>query len=105
MAELGGRSGEAAAPPRALLVRAEGNVFTAGVDVHVFEGLDIPSADELTARCCASPTRSRTAVPDAGAVHGLCLTAGLELALACDLLWASATPASGWWSRWWASRR
>jgi enoyl-CoA hydratase len=24
------------------------------------------------------------------AVHGLCLTAGLELVLACDLLWASA---------------
>ena len=27
----------AAAKPRALIVRAEGKVFTAGVDVHVFE--------------------------------------------------------------------
>src|SRR5215210_7774672 len=50
----------AAAAPRALLVRAEGKVFTAGVDVHVFEGLDIPAADALTASCWSSPTSSRT---------------------------------------------
>jgi enoyl-CoA hydratase len=27
--------------PRALVVRADGDVFSAGVDVHVFEGLDV----------------------------------------------------------------
>jgi enoyl-CoA hydratase len=40
----------AAERPRALLVRAEGDVFSAGVDVHVFEGLDAQSAATLTER-------------------------------------------------------
>ncbi len=40
----------AAERPRALIVRAEGEVFSAGVDVHVFEGLDKQSADALTGR-------------------------------------------------------
>jgi enoyl-CoA hydratase len=35
---------------RALLFRAEGDVFSAGVDVHVFEGLDASSAADLTER-------------------------------------------------------
>ena len=49
MAELRSAVDEAAeAAPRALIVHAEGKVFTAGVDVHVFEGLDVPAADELT---------------------------------------------------------
>ena len=44
----------AAERPRALIVRAEGDVFSAGVDVHVFEGLDAPSADALTGRLLRS---------------------------------------------------
>jgi enoyl-CoA hydratase len=59
----------AAERPRALVVRAEGDVFSAGVDVHVFEGLDAESASALTERLLA-------------------LTHALELSLACDLLWA-----------------
>ena len=80
----------AAASPRALLVRAEGKVFTAGVDVHVFEGLDVPAADQLTASLLElTHTIEDMPFPTLAAVHGLCLTAGLELALACDLLWAA----------------
>jgi enoyl-CoA hydratase/carnithine racemase len=76
----------AAAAPRALLVRAEGDVFTAGVDVHVFEGLDIPQADALTGSLLElTHTIEDMPFPTLAAVHGLCLTAGLELALACDL--------------------
>jgi enoyl-CoA hydratase/carnithine racemase len=80
----------AAAKPRALIVRAEGKVFTAGVDVHVFQGLDIPAADALTARLLRlAHTVEDMPFPTMAVVHGLCLTAGLELSLACDLLWAS----------------
>ena len=43
----------AAERPRALIVRAEGDVFSAGVDVHVFEGLDAQSAAALTERLLA----------------------------------------------------
>ena len=38
------------AAPRALIFRAQGDVVSAGVDVHVFDGLDCAGADELTAR-------------------------------------------------------
>ena len=80
----------AAAAPRALLVRAEGDVFTAGVDVHVFEGLDAAKADVFTGSLLQlSHTIEDLPFPTMTAVQGLCLTAGLELALACDLLWAS----------------
>ena len=76
--------------PRALIVRAEGKVFTAGVDVHVFEGLDIPRADALTERLLRlAHTVEGMPFPTMAVVHGLCLTAGLELSLACDLMWAS----------------
>ena len=80
----------AAAAPRALIVRAEGKVFTAGVDVHVFEGLDEAAAGELTASLLElAHLVEDMPFPTLAAVHGLCLTAGLELSLACDLLWAS----------------
>jgi len=89
--ELGAAVEEAAqAAPRALLIRAEGDVFTAGVDVHVFEGLDVPKADVLTGSLLQlTHTIEDLPFPTMTVVQGLCLTAGLELALACDLLWAS----------------
>ncbi len=97
MAELRAAVDEAAAAaPRALLVRAEGKVFTAGVDVHVFEGLDIPAADALTASLLElTHTVEDMPFPTIAAVHGLCLTAGLELSLACDLLWATESARFG----------
>jgi enoyl-CoA hydratase len=81
----------AAERPRALLLRAEGKVFSAGVDVHVFDGLDADGARALTERLLGlTHAVEDLPLPTVAAVHGLCLTAGLELALACDLLWASA---------------
>jgi enoyl-CoA hydratase len=80
-----------AAPPRALLVRAEGKAFSAGVDVHTFAGLDAAAADALTARLLGLTHRVEVLpLPTLAVAHGLCLTAGLELSLACDLLWAGA---------------
>jgi enoyl-CoA hydratase len=79
----------AAERPRALLVRAEGDVFSAGVDVHVFEGLDAQSAAALTERLLRlTHAVEDLPLPTLAVAHGLCLTAGLELSLACDLLWA-----------------
>ena len=79
----------AAERPRALLVRAEGDVFSAGVDVHVFEGLDTGSAAALTDRLLRlTHAVEDLPLPTLAVAHGLCLTAGLELSLACDLLWA-----------------
>lgn len=79
----------AAERPRALLVRAESDVFSAGVDVHVFEGLDAQSATALTERLLRlAHALEDLPLPTLSVVHGLCLTAGLELSLACDLLWA-----------------
>ena len=76
-------------PPRALILRAEGKVFSAGVDVQTFAGLDAAAAGALTARLLAMTHRVEDLpLPTLAVAHGLCLTAGLELSLACDLLWA-----------------
>lgn len=78
-----------AASPRALIFRAEGDVVSAGVDVHVFEGLGSDGADRLTARLMTfSHAVEDLPLPTLAVAHGLCLTAALELFLACDLLWA-----------------
>jgi enoyl-CoA hydratase len=83
-------------PIRALLVRAEGNVFTGGADVNVFHGLTseeskgfISSLLEITHRLENLP------VPTLACVHGLCLTAGFELSLACDMIWAAESAQFG----------
>ena len=76
--------------PRALIVRAEGDVFSAGVDVHVFDGLGADGARGLTERLLGlTHALEDLPLPTLAVVHGLCLTAGLELSLACDLLWAA----------------
>lgn len=80
----------AAERPRALIVRADGDVFSAGVDVHVFDGLDADGARALTERLLGlTHALEDLPLPTLAVVHGLCLTAGLELALGCDLLWAA----------------
>jgi enoyl-CoA hydratase len=56
----------------------------------VFEGLDTAAADALTGSLLElTHLVEDMPFPTLAAVHGLCLTAGLELSLACDLLWAS----------------
>jgi enoyl-CoA hydratase len=81
---------------RALLVRAEGKYFTGGVDVNVFKGLSEAQAAELTADLLRITHRlEELPFPTFASVHGLCLTAGLELALACDLIWASESARFG----------
>lgn len=92
------RAVEAAASdaPRALVIRAAGKLFTGGVDVKVFQGLSEQDGRELTADLLAvTHTLEAMPFPTIAAVHGLCLTAGFELALACDLIWAGASARFG----------
>jgi enoyl-CoA hydratase len=81
---------------RALLVRAEGDVFTGGADVNVFDGLSVSDAESLTRDLLAITHRIESLpFPTIASVHALCLTAGLELSLACDMIWAAASAKFG----------
>jgi enoyl-CoA hydratase len=81
---------------RALLVRAEGEIFTGGADVNVFDGLSVEDAKRFTGELLAITHRLESLpFPTLASVHGLCLTAGLELALACDMIWAAESARFG----------
>jgi enoyl-CoA hydratase/carnithine racemase len=80
----------AAAPPRALLIRAEGRVVSGGVDVEVFDGLTPAGAAELWTELLATIDKLETLpAPIVFAAHALTLTAAFEIALACDLILAT----------------
>lgn len=75
---------------RALVVRAEGKVFTGGVDVHVFDDKTPEQAAALFSDLVRIVHKLEgMPFPTIASVQGLCLTAGLELALGCDLLLAA----------------
>jgi enoyl-CoA hydratase/carnithine racemase len=79
---------------RAAVWRAEGKVFSAGVDVQVFKdaaeaGEGFPALVGPIKRLEALP------IPTLAVVHGLCLTAGLEVALGCDMIWAAESAQFG----------
>jgi enoyl-CoA hydratase/carnithine racemase len=75
---------------RAVLVRAEGDHFSAGANVEMFIGRDEAAARELLERFLPLIRRfAEIPVPTVAAVQGLCLAAGLEVALSCDLIWAA----------------
>jgi enoyl-CoA hydratase/carnithine racemase len=75
---------------RAILVRAEGENFSAGANVEIFLGRDETAARELIEEFIPVIRRfAEIPVPTVAAVQGLCLAAGLEVALSCDLIWAA----------------
>lgn len=78
-------------PPRALLLRAEGKVNSAGVDVHVFQGLTAQQGADLWRRLFAEIIDPLEALPCpvVFAAHGLTLTAAFEIALGCDIILAA----------------
>lgn len=84
---------------RALVWRAEGDIFTGGVDVANFQ--DVLDAGPERAANFAQPlidgVRRLEAleIPTIALVHGLCLTAGLEIALGCDIIWAEESSKFG----------
>jgi enoyl-CoA hydratase/carnithine racemase len=74
---------------RAVLVRAEGDNFSAGANVEIFLGRDEAAARELIEEFLpAIRLFAEIEAPTLAAVQGLCLAAGLEVALSCDLIWA-----------------
>jgi enoyl-CoA hydratase/carnithine racemase len=75
---------------RAILVRAEGDNFSAGANVEMFLDRDEAAARELIEEFMpAIRNFAAIDVPTVAAVQGLCLAAGLEVALSCDLIWAA----------------
>ena len=78
-------------PPRALLIRAEGRVFTGGVDVSVFdEAAESNTYIELLEGLLEFPTRIEAfEFPVVFSAHALTLTWALEVALACDIILAA----------------
>ena len=87
---------EASDDIRALVWRGEGDVFTGGVDVKVFAQTKPEDADELFAALLRVVNRIEALpCPTLALVHGLCLTAGLEISLGCDMIWAAESAQFG----------
>jgi enoyl-CoA hydratase len=75
--------------PRVLVIRAEGKVFTGGVDVQVFAGKTHAEGAALFEDLVKIVHKLEDMpIPTIASVHALCLTAGFELALGCDILLA-----------------
>ena len=86
----------AASPPRAVLIRAAGRAVSGGVDVHVFGGLTPDQGAALwTELLKMIDALEELPAPVVFAAHALTLTAAFEVALACDLIVATASARFG----------
>jgi enoyl-CoA hydratase/carnithine racemase len=82
---------------RALVWRADGDIFTGGVDVHSFQRVvEEGGASESFGSLIPVIRRLEgLPIPTLALVHGLCLTAGLEISLGCDMIWAGESARFG----------
>jgi enoyl-CoA hydratase/carnithine racemase len=86
-----------ASDARTLVWRAEGEIFTGGVDVNSFKRVR-EQGDAAEAFGSLIPVARRLEelpIPTLALVHGLCLTAGLEISLGCDMIWATESAKFG----------
>jgi enoyl-CoA hydratase len=82
--------------PRAVLIRAEGRVVSAGVDINLFDGLGAAGARKiLRAFLTITHTLEALPCPVIFAAHATTLTAAFEIALASDLVVASRSARFG----------
>jgi enoyl-CoA hydratase len=77
-------------PPRALLLRAEGKVNSAGVDVHLFQEKTAQQGADMWRTLFTDIIHPLEALPCpvVFSANGLTLTAAFEIALACDIILA-----------------
>jgi enoyl-CoA hydratase len=82
---------------RALVWRAEGELFTGGADVNDFQRVvdEGGPGESFGSLLHAARQLEQLEIPTLALAHGLCLTAGLETSLACDMLWASESARFG----------
>src|SRR3954468_8319977 len=85
------------ADARALVWRAEGDIFTGGVDVNSFKRVqeEGSASDSFGSLIPVVRRLEELPIPTLALVHGLCLTAGLEISLGCDMLWATESARFG----------
>ena len=75
---------------RAMVIQADGAVFSGGADVSLFKDRSLEEARDLMIGFMPILTAIEDApLPVIAAVHGICFAAGLEIALACDLIIAA----------------
>jgi enoyl-CoA hydratase/carnithine racemase len=85
-----------ASDARALVWRAEGDIFTGGVDVHSFQRVvQEGAASDFGSLIPVVQRLENLPIPTLALVHGLCLTAGLEISLGCDMIWATESARFG----------
>src|SRR4051795_13632218 len=81
---------------RCLVWRADGDTFSGGVDVNVFQKVVDEGDPERFGELIATVRRlEELPIPTLALVHGLCLTAGLEVSLGCDMIWATESARFG----------
>jgi enoyl-CoA hydratase/carnithine racemase len=75
---------------RAMVIRSESPIFSGGADVSLFLNKDRKAAREFLSEAMEVIWAIEDApFPVVAAVNGLCYAAGLELALACDFIYAA----------------
>lgn len=75
---------------RAMVIKSEASLFSGGADVSIFQGQSRQEGRAFLSEGMALVAELEDApFPIVAAVNGLCFAAGLEIALACDFIYAA----------------